>query len=85
MGKVDGNDRFTVTPNTKICDQHFLPEENFEVPGGKRWHLKDGPIPIKAGQLLRDERKRKPPAMKYEPSIRFKKPTENSNPTPPLF
>ena len=85
MGKIDGKDGFAVTANTKICDQHFLPEDIVKVPGGKRWRLKDGAIPIKVGQPLRDERKRKPPAMRYEPNIRLKKPKVSSTSTPHLL
>ena len=63
MGKIDGKDRFAVTANTKICDQHFLQEDIVKVPDGKRLHLEDRAIPMKVGQPLRNERKRKPPAM----------------------
>ena len=80
MGKIDGKDVFAVTANTKICDQHFLPEDIVKVAGGKRWRLKDGAITMKVGQPLRDERKRKPPAMRYEPNIRLKKPKVSSTP-----
>ena len=75
----------SVTANTKIRDQHFLQEDIVKVPGGKRWRLKDGAISIKVRQPLRDERKRKPPAMRYEPNKRLKNPKVSSTTTLHLF
>ena len=50
MGKMEGKDGFVVTQNSKVCNQHFAPDDMLRVPGGTRWRLKDGAIPLKAGQ-----------------------------------
>ena len=64
MGKVDGKDGFVVTKHTKVCNEHFSSNDMLKVPGGKRWRLKDGAIPLKAGQPFVKNIKRKPPTMR---------------------
>ena len=63
MGKVEGRYGFVVTKNTKVCNEHFSPDDMLKVPGGKHWRLKDGAIPLKAGQPFVENRKRKPPML----------------------
>ena len=70
MGKMEGKDGFVVTPNTKICHEHFQSNDVLKVPGGTRWRLKENAIPVKAGQRFVDERKRKPPAPRTETIVK---------------
>ncbi|CAB4030270.1 Hypothetical predicted protein [Paramuricea clavata] len=79
MGKKEGKYVFFVTQNTKVCNVHFSPEDVLKVPGGKRWRLKDGAIPLKAGQApVVLNMKRKPPTMRNEAQITTKKPKVSS-------
>jgi hypothetical protein len=73
MGKVEGKYGFVVTKNTKVCDEHFLSDDMLKVPGGKRWRLKDGAIPSKAGQPFVENRKRKPPTTRTQTTSTTKK------------
>lgn len=66
MGKMEGKDGFVLTQNTKVCNEHFKREDVLKVPGGKRWRLKDGVAPLKAGQPCPDTRRRKPPTTRHE-------------------
>lgn len=59
MGKKDGKDGFEVTKNTKVCDLHFNREDVHKVPGGRRWTIKQGELPVKVGK--NSTPKRKPP------------------------
>ena len=82
MGKMEGKDGFVVTQNSKVCNQHFAPDDMLRVPGGTRWRLKDGVIPLKAGQST-DIRKRKPPTTRHTEPTSAKK--YKANPILPKF
>ena len=64
MGKVDGKDGFFLNKHTRICNQHFSEQDVIRVPGGKRWRLKAGALPIKAGQPTINYNKRKAPSFR---------------------
>ena len=74
---MDDRDGFVVTKNSKVCHVHFVTEDILRVPGGKRWRLRDGAVPIKAGQPPKPCRKRTPPPVK--PDIPEKVKANNLN------
>lgn len=79
IGKMDGKDGFVVRKNSKVCHMHFVTEDILRVPGGKRWRLSDGAVPIKAGQPPKPCRKRNPPPPPVKHDIPEKVKANNLN------
>ncbi|XP_020909445.1 uncharacterized protein LOC110247359 [Exaiptasia diaphana] len=79
MGKIDGKDGFVCNRNTKVCHEHFKKDDILRVPGGKRWRLKQGAVPLKVGHEEAINKKRKPPAMRRDLfDIKKPKPTRSN-------
>ena len=65
MSRTSRKDGFVITNATRVCNVHFQQSDIFRVPGGRRFRLKIGALPLKwnqrpAGQQKKKESSEKP-------------------------